>query len=1036
MGQNYGRVVSGGAGGTDTVARSSALAAQNAINEISAPAGDVVPQDQYTWQVGLLWKAEGGDRTIPATVNAANLGAAGFAEADLTSPVLVDEIVFFGADPTGAVPAGAKFSVNTVSGDRFYDDGGTWKAFPIDHALRTDIRDAATAVDDQGVSEKAIRDELDAKQVDKATPVDIAARTADKFLSAEHVGTDTDLNDTGTIAHTGVVKGYIDRLIPYLTSEGWQRSGGGIKDGGGLSFDQGEATYIRVSPTGEVQTFTHAAATAMPFRVVGPSGFITAGLDGSDLTVDQTALDQDWGFYLDGAGSLLSIKDYNTDNDDGAEYRFYQDPLTGDRAVKLPYFVETDVDNTVNFNATRNQSAPAAIDGWVYIGSAILGEDANSIAYIINGDDAETSAASTPTPTAAGFRYFTTKALAEAAGGYSDGEVIGYGITGSYKEYRILSAGADWATSTKQRVWPQSISSVGTDTNYDWWAQVTAENIPPSIHTHIVNTSPTGGIDIIIDPAHTITYVRHGKEISTPPNSGSLDLGPLQACNVWYVGNQTFFELMSSSYKGPVTATQLAALNHNGLNLGDFAFVGPQLWVYDDNSTLPDSATVISPDDVVSTGRWLTSAEAETTTAAVNWEPNTAVPQDETRIAIAPSNVPAPYTVGLPYEIKADSNRPDTVAAMDLTEWGEWTVVGQHTVRGGTARIIDSVSATPYGMTSYTLQDTIESNDWIVTQDGVGSVFTWFGVSINDFKLIDKTDGLVTTSSLTGPNRTLSFSGPVRFVHTTLGADHTVVVVPLEASAGAGDASLNVLESVLNIAQADFSNSAVHVGDNSFRDAHAFQLQIGDRVTLLTTQGSVTGIIDADGASTTGQNLKPFAGTKRVGIRQSGANIQLRSVDDTGFTVIHMQIDRVSALAKSIIEPNTVEIDTTGAVVGDSFVWNGAKLIKSSGASVAREFAGFFSLNGANQYFIPSVTGTYDLKEQLVNATNNALLTVIRRKSNGTAAYTSFNNRISNANQTNTATVNLIAGVTYEIDPASGGGTTTGSHSLEMVLRT
>lgn len=123
-----------------------------------------------------------------------------------------------------------------------------------------------------------------------------------------------------------------------------------------------------------------------------------------------------------------------------------------------------------------------------------------------------------------------------------------------------------------------------------------------------------------------------------------------------------------------------------------------------------------------------------------------------------------------------------------------------------------------------------------------------------------------------------------------------------------------------------------------------------------------------------------------------------------------------------------------GVVAGESKVTEITQTIAATPQANARSFAGFFTLNGANQYFIPSVTGTYSIKEQIVDSTNNALFTVVKRRNTGATEYTSFSNRITNANSTNTSTINLFSGNTYEIDVASGGGTTSGSHKVEITL--
>lgn len=110
--------------------------------------------------------------------------------------------------------------------------------------------------------------------------------------------------------------------------------------------------------------------------------------------------------------------------------------------------------------------------------------------------------------------------------------------------------------------------------------------------------------------------------------------------------------------------------------------------------------------------------------------------------------------------------------------------------------------------------------------------------------------------------------------------------------------------------------------------------------------------------------------------------------------------------------------------------------VRERSAAVARGFfSGFHYDDRTSQYFIPDTTATYSLYEQLMGSTNNAVFTVITRMVNNQIVYTSGNNRITNSNTMNNATVNMFSGNLYRIQSFAGGGTTSGSHKVEIVAR-
>ena len=92
-------------------------------------------------------------------------------------------------------------------------------------------------------------------------------------------------------------------------------------------------------------------------------------------------------------------------------------------------------------------------------------------------------------------------------------------------------------------------------------------------------------------------------------------------------------------------------------------------------------------------------------------------------------------------------------------------------------------------------------------------------------------------------------------------------------------------------------------------------------------------------------------------------------------------------------------------------------------------------VNSHNRYVTIEQAGTYRITERRGDATNGNLVTYFRRRSDNTMIYSSLgsgagdvvNPRIDNVNIENTGDVTLEANTQYLIDPASGGGTTTGS---------
>lgn len=107
---------SSGGSGTDAAARAKIDALAKPIGTTVAAGGNVITPD------GKIY-------TNPTTGDLVTSAAmTGFTEADISTPTVVDEIVFLAADLVGAANAGEKFGINTNNFDEFYVNSvtGMW----------------------------------------------------------------------------------------------------------------------------------------------------------------------------------------------------------------------------------------------------------------------------------------------------------------------------------------------------------------------------------------------------------------------------------------------------------------------------------------------------------------------------------------------------------------------------------------------------------------------------------------------------------------------------------------------------------------------------------------------------------------------------------------------------------------------------------------------------------------------------------------------------------------------------------------------
>jgi len=172
--------------------------------------------------------------------------------------------------------------------------------------------------------------------------------------------------------------------VEFLSDLGWRKKGGAITESGNsLSLDTAAGSYERMTPAGQIETNSFPAVVGFEFDVYDVNGRVLAGLNGDDLSAPQTAINQLWGYSLN--GTLTSFQDKNTDVNDGGTYRVFRNPADPtQRAVLLPQFIEGSVTTAVYFRDVRGLIIPAALDGWDQVARVFVDEDAVNITYTEN----------------------------------------------------------------------------------------------------------------------------------------------------------------------------------------------------------------------------------------------------------------------------------------------------------------------------------------------------------------------------------------------------------------------------------------------------------------------------------------------------------------------------------------------------------------------------------------------------------------------------------------------------------------------------
>ena len=194
----------------------------------------------------------------------------------------------------------------------------------IDAADNQSLLDEIAATD----AEQVVQDDrLDA--LEAVTPLD-----EDDFASD---------SDTQTATQQSV-KAYTDRRSPYLAALGWHKSGGQLTPAGSRRINLAAVSFERwVEALNEPQITSYPAQPSASFVVYDRNGRVNTGLGGEDLTAPVDQIQQSWGYDLN--GTLTSITAKSGDTNDGANWRVYMDPVTGETQVLLPQFVQTTVTN-------------------------------------------------------------------------------------------------------------------------------------------------------------------------------------------------------------------------------------------------------------------------------------------------------------------------------------------------------------------------------------------------------------------------------------------------------------------------------------------------------------------------------------------------------------------------------------------------------------------------------------------------------------------------------------------------------------------
>ena len=303
---------------------------------------------------------------------------------------------------------------------------------------------------------------------DRATVTDYLARTPDKWLHSAQVSDNVNLSGNALL-RADLGKAYIDKRNTFLERLGWVRDKATVRRVTSKRLDIGtDGTFTKWNSDGTVKELEVPAGTGITFHMYHRLGRMLTGLDGTDLSGGQTIVQQAWGFMQYNQTTLRDITTVGSDGNDTIDYTLYLNPnapspvsltdpnnwalLVGDR-------VETSagnsrISNALTGNGRGEYEPPAELQDWIKVAVCHLDEDATTFSYIENTDGAGGGGGSVD----AAFKYVANEAALPniLASELIDGMTVSYGVGETYTEYRIISAGTDFASSSKEKVFPYS----------------------------------------------------------------------------------------------------------------------------------------------------------------------------------------------------------------------------------------------------------------------------------------------------------------------------------------------------------------------------------------------------------------------------------------------------------------------------------------------------------------------------------------------------------------------------------------------------
>ena len=287
------------------------------------------------------------------------------------------------------------------------------------------------AVDPLKVTDRAtIKTELDNRMIDE-----------DDFASDSETKSPTQQS----------TKAYSDLRRPILDGIGWVKPSGVVSEAGSKRIKIDSLSLVRWDEANNTtQAFNYAAADPISFRVADQNGYVATGLGGEDLTSAVDQIQQSWGY--DNNGTLEDITAVAGDTNDGVNYRLYVIPQTGEFVILLPQEVVNTATNAFYRRADQAIALPAILNGAVFLGLFSLDEDAGNFSWSTSEGRFPGQTTSSNASFDQAYQYAvdpTTLAPADM----TEGGVVGTGAGEKYTEYRVLTIGSDWASSTKQITW-------------------------------------------------------------------------------------------------------------------------------------------------------------------------------------------------------------------------------------------------------------------------------------------------------------------------------------------------------------------------------------------------------------------------------------------------------------------------------------------------------------------------------------------------------------------------------------------------------